>query len=212
MGALADILGASKAAKAQTKAADKAAQASQYATDQSMALQREQFNRIWDATAGSRKLGDTATGQLQGLADGTVDPTAWLQKTPGYQANLDAGQRQINASAAAKGGLLSGDAAKAGLKFGADYATGVYNQERNALLAMAGLGQTGVNTAAQTGQATANASQNALQTNAERLGSSYQQKANAQSQLWSGLGGYLGSQSAKGMNFGNALKFFSGGF
>lgn len=51
MGGILDIFGASKTAKAQKQAADKSAAASQYATDQSMALQREQFNRIWDATA-----------------------------------------------------------------------------------------------------------------------------------------------------------------
>lgn len=207
MGGILDIFGANKTAKAQKQAADKAAQASQYATDQAMALQRENFNRIWEATAPSRKLGDTATGQLQGLADGTVDPTAWVQKTPGYQANLDAGQRQINASAAAKGGLLSGDAAKAGLKYGADYATGVYNQERNALLAMAGLGQTAVNTGAATGQATANASQNALQQNAANLGSSYQQKADATAGLWGTITGTFGQNA-----LAKYAKTFAGGF
>ena len=55
MGGILDIFGASKTAKAQKQAADKSAAASQYATDQSMALQREQFNRIWEATAPSRK-------------------------------------------------------------------------------------------------------------------------------------------------------------
>jgi hypothetical protein len=207
MGGILDIFGASKTAKAQKQAADKAAQASQYATDQSLALQREQFNRIWEATAPSRKLGDTATGQLQGLADGTIDPTKWLEANPGYQTNLQAGQRQINASAAAKGGLLSGDAAKAGLKFGADYATGVYNQERNALLAMAGLGQTAVNTGAQTGQATTNASQNALQQNAQNLATSYGQKADATAGLWGTITGTFGNNA-----LAKYAKVFAGGF
>ena len=40
MGGILDIFGASKTAKAQKQAADKSAAASQYATDQSMALQR----------------------------------------------------------------------------------------------------------------------------------------------------------------------------
>lgn len=207
MGGIVDIFTGNKTAKAQKQAADKTAQASQYATDQSIALQRELFGRIWDATAASRKLGDTATGKLQGLLDGSTDPTAWLESTPGYRVSLDAGQRQINASSAAKGGLLSGAAAKAGLKYGADYATNVYNTERNALLAQAGLGQTAVNTGAQTGQATANASQNALMQNAANLGSSYQQKADATAGFMGTLAGTFG---------GNALsryaKMFAGGF
>lgn len=195
MGAILDIFGASKTAKAQTQAADKAAAASQYATDQSIGLQKEQFDRIWGATAPSRALGDTAVAKLQGLTDGTTDPTAWLQSTPGYKANLDAGQRQINASLAAKGGLLSGDAAKEGLKYGADYATGIYNTERNALLAAAGLGQTAVNTGAATGQATTNASQNALTQNANNLASSFNQKADATAGLWGTISGTYGQNA-----------------
>lgn len=208
MGGILDIFGAGKTAKAQSKAADKAAAASQYATDQSLALQREQFDRIWNATKGSRDLGNTATGQLQGLADGSMDPTAWIQKTPGYQVNLDAGQRQINASLAARGGLLSGDAAKEGLRYGADYANGVFGQERNALLAYAGLGQTAVNTGAQTGQATANASQNALQQNAANLASSYGQKADATAGLWGTISGTFGQNALSRM----AGSFMKGGF
>lgn len=208
MGGILDIFGASKTAKAQKQAADKAAAASQYATDQSVNLQREQFDRIWKATQGSRNLGDTATGQLQGLADGSVDPTAWVQKTPGYQVNLDAGQRQLNASLAAKGGLLSGDAMKEGLKYGADYANNVFGQERNAMLAYAGLGQTALNTGAATGQATANASQNALQNNASNLASSYNQKADATAGLWGTISGTFGQNAMAQL----AGSFMKGGF
>lgn len=207
MGGILDIFGANKTAKAQKQAADQAAAASQYATDQSIALQKEQFNRIWEATAGSRKLGDTATGTLQGLTDGTIDPTAWVQKTPGYQVNLDAGQRQLNASAAARGGLLSGDAAKDALKYGADYATGQFGTERNALLAMAGLGQTAVNTGAQVGGQTTNAITNALQNNAQNLTSSYGQKADATTGLWATLAGSFGANSLA--KYGKA--FMTGG-
>lgn len=207
MGGILDIFGANKTAKAQKQAADKAAQASQYATDQSIALQKEQFNRIWEATAGSRKLGDTATGTLQGLTDGTIDPTAWVQKTPGYKVNLDAGQRQLNASAAARGGLLSGDAAKDALKYGADYATGQFGTERNALLAMAGLGQTAVNTGAQVGGQTTNAITNALQNNAQNLASSYGQKADATAGLWGTIAGTFGNNA-----LAKYAKVVAGGF
>lgn len=196
MGGILDIFGAGKAAKAQSQAADKAAAASQYATDQSLALQKEQFERVWGATAGARQLGDTATTQLQGLADGSVNPSEWIKKTPGYQVNLDAGQRGLNASLAAKGGLLSGDAAKEGARYTADYANGVFGQERNALLSYAGLGQTATNTGAATGQATANASGNALQTNAGRLASSYADKADAAGGLWGAVTGALGGGNA----------------
>lgn len=194
MGFVADLFGAGKAAKAQKQAADKAAQASQYATDRSLALQREQFDRIWNATSQQRALGDAATGQLQDLLSGKTIATDWVKSTPGYQTNLDAGQRQINASAAARGGLLSGAAAKEGLRYGADYANNVFNQERNALLAQAGLGQTSTAQGAASGTNMANNSQNALQQNAQNLASSYNQKANATSGFWGTVSGVLGSQ------------------
>lgn len=209
MGFVADIFGASKTAKAQTKAAEQSARASQYATDQSIAAQREQFDRIWGATAGQRRLGDTATGQLQGLMDGTVNSMEWLQRTPGYQVGLNQGQRQINASAAARGGLLSGAAAREGLRFGQDYATGTLNNERNALFQAAGLGAGATNTGAQTGQATANATQNALFQNAGNLASSYDQKADAKAGLYGTITGSLGQNAIANMA-GRFAKAFGG--
>lgn len=209
MGAVLDIFGASKTAKAQSQAADKAAAASQYATDQSLAMQKEQFDRIWGATAGQRALGDTATGKLQGLLDGSVNATDWTRATPNYQVNLDAGQRQLNASAAARGGLLSGAAAREGLKYGADYATNQYQNAFANLTTAAGLGAGAVNTGAQTGQATANASQNALLGNASNLASSYNQKADATGGLWGTITGNFGA-NALAKYAGTAAKAFAG--
>jgi len=207
MGGILDIFGASKTAKAQKQAAESSAAASQYATDQSLAYQREIDNRIWQATQGARDLGSSAITKLQGLSNGTVNALDFTKSTPGYQTNLDAGQRQINASLAARGGLLSGDAAKEGLKYGADYATGVFNQERNALLAAAGLGQTATNTGAQVGQGAANASQNALTQNAANLSSSYNQKADATAGLWGTITGTFGQNA-----LAKYAKMFAGGF
>lgn len=195
MGAILDVFGAGKTAKAQKQAADKSAKASQYATDQSLAFQREQAAQTRADTQGVRDLGNAATGKLQGLIDGTVDPNAFVQSTAGYQVGLNQGQRQINASAAAKGGLLSGAAAKEGLRFGQDYAVGTLNNERNALMGAAGLGMGGVNTATQAGQSAANNSQNALIRNADNLASSFGQKADATAGLWGTIAGTYGQNA-----------------
>ena len=195
MGVIADLFGASKTASAQKKAADKAAAASQYATDQSIALQRANDDRTWAATQGARDLGNTATGSLNALFNGTTNATDWTRAQPNYQVNLDAGQRQINASAAAKGGLLSGAAAREGLKYGADYATNQYQGAVNNLFTAAGQGAQGVSTGAQTGQATANASQNALTGNAANLASSYNQKADATGGMWGTVAGTFGQEA-----------------
>lgn len=70
MGQFLDIFGASKARKAQEKAADKSIAASTAATDKTLALQREMFDRVWAGTAVQRDAGDAATrmmSQLMGL-------------------------------------------------------------------------------------------------------------------------------------------------
>jgi len=209
MGGILDIFGASKTAKAQKQAADKSAAASQYATDEALRYQREQDARTYADTAGVRALGNTATGKLQGLMDGSVNALDFTRATPGYQVNLDAGQRQLNASAAARGGLLSGAAAREGLRYGADYGTSVFNGERNALFQAAGLGQQGVNTGAQSGAQAANASQNALTRNADNLSSSYGQKADATAGLWGTIAGTYG-KNALSKQFGSFAKGFGG--
>lgn len=203
MGFIADIFTSSKAAKAQTRAADQAAAASQYATDQSIALQREQFNRVWDATAQQRALGNSATGRLQGLLDGTTDPTQWLQSTPGYQFNFDEGQRSLQATRAARGGLLSGAAGREAVRYGQNYGNNIFNQERNALLSQAGFGQTATGMGAQAGANAANASQNALLNNASLLGQSSYARGDAQAGFWGSVGGAL--------NGGNFLASFMKG-
>ena len=70
MGQILDIFGASKARKAQERAADKSIAASTAATDRTLALQRDMFDRVWTGTAVQRDAGDAATrmmAQLMGL-------------------------------------------------------------------------------------------------------------------------------------------------
>lgn len=214
MGFIADIFGASKSAKAQSKAADKSAAASQYATDQSIALQKEQFNRIWEGTAVARDTGNAATKKLSALsgltpnvdaAGNPVSITDWLRSTPGFDANLKTGTTALNTSLAGRGLGQSGAAAKAAIRFGQDYGDRIFNQERSALQSLAGLGQTALNTGAATGNATTNAQQSALTGNAQNLASSYQSKADATSGFWGTMAGNFGSQ-AMARAAGTALK------
>lgn len=199
MGIIADIFGGNQSKKAEQKAAAQAAAASQAATDRSIAAQQAMFDKIWGAGQGARDLGDSAIAKLAGLNNGTVNALDFAKATPGYQVGLDAGQRQLNASLAAKGGLLSGDAAREGLRYGQDYATGTFNTERNALLAAAGLGQTALNTGANVGQNTTNQTQNALFANANTLGQSAYRKADATSGFWGTVSGAIGQNALAGM-------------
>lgn len=71
-----------------------------------------------------RKAGTDALGQLQTkIAAGPGE----FKESPGYQFRLAEGQKAIERSAAARGGVLSGAAVKAGMRHGQDFATKDYD-------------------------------------------------------------------------------------
>lgn len=90
-----------------------------------------------------------------------------FEADPGYAFRMSEGQKALERSAAAKGGLLSGAAMKAATRFGQDSASQEYmnaynryntNQTNlyNRLAGLAGSGQTSANTLASAGQNAAN--------------------------------------------------------
>ena len=62
--------------------------------------------------------------------------------SPDYMINFDEGAKRLEASAAARGGLFSGNTGTALVRYGQDYGNRLYNQYANRLAAFAGLGQT----------------------------------------------------------------------
>lgn len=154
---------ASKAAKAQTKAANSA----NAVTLKQLEQQQKQYEQDRTDLAPYREAGYTALGQL---GRGTVDggefnrnfTMADYQADPGYQFRLDQGNRGVQASAAAKGGVLSGATEKALARYNQDYASNEYGAAYNRfnndattrfnrLSAIAGVGQTATNTGIQAG-------------------------------------------------------------
>ena len=81
------------------------------------------------------------------------DPFALFRNAPGYQFGLDEGNKQVQASAAARGGLNSGATLKSLLKFGQNYADQQgFTPYMNRLAALSGMAQTSTNQLGQTGQ------------------------------------------------------------
>lgn len=120
-----------------------------------------------------------------------------FETDPGYQFRLGEGQKQIESSAAARGGLLSGAAAKALTKYNQNFASNEYqnafnrfntNQGNtfNRLASLAGVGQTATNQLQQAGQNFANNAGQAAIYGGTARASGYAGQANA---LSSGLGG-----------------------
>lgn len=136
---------------ATSNAASRNARAATSVADQNDQLQREIYNQNRTAMqpyadGGNRSF--TAWQNLMGL--GEADPegrtiTDYLRATPGYQFNLDEGMRAQNASLASRGGLLSGDAGRAAIRFGQNYGDRVLNQERNALMGGVQIGVSATN-------------------------------------------------------------------
>ena len=123
-------------------------------------------------------------------------------KDPGYQFRLDEGQKALQRSAAARGGLLSGAALKATSRYGQDYASNefqnAFNRDTtnktnifNRLASVSGVGQTAAN----------QNSQNAMMT-----GNNI-----AQNQIGAGnarASGYMGQANAITGSIGQGINYF----
>jgi hypothetical protein len=142
------LLGASaakSAASTQAAAADRAAE-----------LQNQQYQQTREDLAPYRAAGVNALGKLESMADYTMFGPEQFSKDPGYGFRLSEGQKALDRSAAARGGLISGSALKAAQRYGQDMGsqeyTNAFNRyqiERAAKLgpyqSLAGVGQTTAN-------------------------------------------------------------------
>jgi hypothetical protein len=168
VGAVATSAAASKAAGAQRDAANKAS-----------ATELEMFNRTTELQKPWR---DAGQGALSQLTAGTVPggdfnsdfTMADFNADPGYAFRMREGQRALESSAAARGGLLSGGTGKALVNYGQEAgsqefsaAYNRFNADRSRrfdrLAGIAGVGQTATRDTAQAGmQAAGNIASNQL--------------------------------------------------
>lgn len=139
-------------AAASQSAASKQARAAQAAQD----AQERMFNRQVELQEPWRQAGVNALAKLQGMADYTPFGMDQFQQDPGYAFRLSQGQKALERSAAARGGLLGGATGGALQRYGQELgsqeyqnAFNRYQTERAAKLApymtMAGYGQGATN-------------------------------------------------------------------
>lgn len=144
-----------------------------------------------------------------------------FQVDPGYEFRIGEGQKQIESSAAARGGLLSGAAAKALTKYNQNFASNEYGNafnrfqtqqgnQFNRLATLAGIGQNAVNATQQAGQNFATGASNAAQNAGNAQASGYAGQANA---LASGLGGVTSAVGnyggfGRGSTYGSSAQTF----
>ena len=144
-------MASSSAAKEQSRAAGEATQAQRDIADQQTALQREQYLKQLELNEPFRQAGLTGQNmllaQLQGGPYATAkfggvegyDPASVMrnfgqgdfQADPGYAFRLSEGMKGMNATAAARGGLLSGNALRAGQEYGQQMGSQEYQNAFN---------------------------------------------------------------------------------
>jgi len=182
------------ASKSQSNAAKSAANASQQATDATIAEQRRQFDiaqqnqQPW-LQAGTQSIGHYAN--LLGLngAGASAEAQRVFEASPDYQFRQNEQGRALTARNAALGIQDSGAAQKAALQYSGNLASGEFNNYANRLASLAGVGQTAANQSAAQGQNFANSMGNALGNNAQNLASSYATQGAANGQMWGQLAG-----------------------
>jgi hypothetical protein len=198
-----------KQADAAERAAELQAAASRYAAD----LQQQQYRENVARQQPFYQAGVNALPELIQASRYTPFSMEQFQADPGYGFRLSEGQKALDRSAAARGGLISGGALKAATRFGQDMGSQEYTnaftryqQERaarlNPLQSLTGMGQTtaaglgsaGQNMASNVGSAFmggANATAGGMTDAAAARASGYVGGANA---ITGGLGQYLSYQ------------------
>jgi hypothetical protein len=190
---MAEIWGAAIAAGAalygasqQKSAASKAARASQNAADAATEEQKRQFDLTRSDQQPWLQAGQSALTQMQALNSGDFSS---FTKSPDYQFAFDQGLQGLDRSAAARGSLYSGGHSADIMKFGQGLASQNYNQFYNRLAGLSGTGQTTASGLGTLGQQYANNVGQIGINNANNMASSFQQSANANSQLAGAIGG-----------------------
>ena len=216
---------ARSASKAQQQAAETAAAASRETTQSSIEAQERMFNRQVELQEPFRETGLAAQNRLADLLGirGRTDQPGYgyglqrftmdnYQADPGYGFRLKRGLDAMERTAAARGGLLSGNQLRGAMEFGQDLASQEYGNafnryqtERanilNPLQSLGGVGQTATNTltgaAGNLGAGMASAYGNlgsALSANAINAG-------NARASGYMGTANALSSAIGQGLNY-----------
>lgn len=183
-----------------------ASRAQERAAREGAAAQERMFNRQVELQEPFRQAGVNALPELVAASRYTPFSMEQFQQDPGYAFRMREGLKALDRSAAARGGLLSGNQLRGVTQFGQDLAsqeyTNAFNRyqaERSARLnplqSLTGMGQTATNTLSnEAGQYGQNMAANAAQMGNIRA-SGYMNQANALTgALGTGLNYYQNQQ------------------
>lgn len=173
-------------ANQQKKASERGLAAQQAGADAATAEQRRQFDLTRQDQAPWMQAGTDALAQMQALNGGDFSS---FTESPDYQFARDMGLQGVDRSASARGGMFSGGADADRMKFASGLASQNYGQFYNRLQSMAGQGQTTASGLGSLGMGMAGNIGNIAMGMGDARASSYQSRADTNSQLAAGLGG-----------------------
>ena len=221
-GAVVGGVAANMAADTQASAAESAANTSAGAQRYSADIQKQMFDKQVELQkpwydVGVTNLNRLAAGLQPGGEFGTKFSATNWQQDPGYAFRLSEGNKALNQAAAARGGLISGNALKAAERYGQEMGSQEYQnafnryyREREAMMnplqSLAGVGQT---TAQSLGGAASSYGTNAANlamTFAANQGNALMAGANARASAYTGMGSSIG-QGLSGI--GNYLRNYN---
>jgi len=176
-------------------AANKSASTIKSASNSSIGEQQREYDQARADQAPFRTTGVSALDQIARLygldttdengnvikGSGKADLSAFTA-SPDFKFNLDQGQQAIDRSAAARGGLLSGAAVKAGQQYASGLADNEFGSYVNRLLATAGQGQ-----------AATNATQAAGTNASNQISGAYTSAGNARASAYGEIGQTVGN-------------------
>jgi hypothetical protein len=190
--------------KSKQRAEEKAARHAMWLREQAQNKAKELYTPYKD-------VGQTGIGALGRIEDILMGgDMSQFQTSPGYEFRLAEGEKALERSAAARGGLMGGRQMKAMTRYGQDYAS---NEFSNYLSQLSGLASQGINT----GMAGARGimAQYGQQVQPAMIGSGISPAANAfgsAGQGMAGIGGMMGQQKMMSSLMGSGGGGYGGGF
>lgn len=171
------------------EASDSATRNANNASAASIAEQKRQFDLTRKDTAPYREAGESALNTMKSLNSGDMSS---FKESPGYQFNLEEGQKAIDRSLVARTGGLGGAGVKEGVRFASGMASNEYSNFWNRIASQAGLGQTGVSQSAAAGTNSANAMSNTYMTAGQQRGNASTMAAQGMNNAFqSGVSNYM---------------------
>jgi hypothetical protein len=186
-------------------AAREAAQISNAAAERDLALRTRMYEEGLKRQQPYADVGLEFTNRLAALQRGGPGASAsMLNMDPGYAFRLSEGQKGLERTAAARGGLISGGALKAAQRYGQDMASQEFGNAYNRMAGLASLGPSAAGVQNNLGQTYATGAGGIMsgqgETSANALLAAQQARSSSYGQLGSALSKYLNPTSSSPSN------------